>query len=512
MRRFLTILWLLLAPGAVSAATVDDVRSAMAADDYERSIELVMPLAADGNPVAQYLLGLHHDGGLGTVADPAKALELFRQAGAQGHAESLRVVGIYYEEGKVVDRDYFQAAKYYEQASDKGNAKAQRNLARLYLDGRGVEADQAKAADLLRRSAANGNAKAKRNLAYMYYFGAGVPRDLKRAAELFAAAADDGVGKAEYDLGRLYYRGRDAVALARSAGVESVARLLWGQDRLDPFTQPPPAPPADRTGLEGLPRCQALLPVAAAGDLRAYNQEPSGVAATGARILRLVVGLLAGARPTTAPLERQLARGWGCEVEAAEPLLRMALILCADHELNASAFAVRVVAATRATPYGAVLAGLAALQGPRHGGQAALVTRMLAAPGEGGTAMERIAGRLQRGEPLPGFGHPLYPDGDVRAVALLDALREMRPDAPTLIDDLAVAEAVAELTGRAPNVDFALAALARALDLPTDATLALFATGRVIGWIAHAQEQYRTPGLIRPRARYTGDHPRPAKP
>lgn len=312
--------------------------------------------------------------------------------------------------------------------------------------------------------------------------------------------------------GRLYYRGRDAVALARSAGVESVARLLWGQDRLDPFTQPPPAPPADCTGLEGLPRCQALLPVAAAGDLRAYNLEPSGVAATGARILRLVVGLLAGARPTTAPLERQLARGWGCEVEAAEPLLRMALILCADHELNASAFAVRVVAATRATPYGAVLAGLAALQGPRHGGQAALVTRMLAAPGEGGTAMERIAGRLQRGEPLPGFGHPLYPDGDVRAVALLDALKEMRPDAPTLTDDLAVAEAVAELTGRAPNVDFALAALARALDLPTDATLALFATGRVIGWIAHAQEQYRTPGLIRPRARYTGDHPRPAKP
>ncbi|MEQ9639683.1 MAG: citrate/2-methylcitrate synthase [Alphaproteobacteria bacterium] len=312
--------------------------------------------------------------------------------------------------------------------------------------------------------------------------------------------------------GGLYYRGRDVVALAKSASVESVARLLWGQDRLDPFTQPPPAPPADHTGLDGLPRCQSLFPVAAAGDLRAYNLEPSGVAATGARILRLVVGLLAGGRPTTAPLERQLAGGWGCAAAAAEPLLRMALILCADHELNASAFAVRVVAATRATPYGAVLAGLAALQGPRHGGQAALVTRMLEAPGEGGTALERIAGRLQRGEPLPGFGHPLYPDGDVRARALLDALRDMAPDAPTLADDLAVAAAVAELTGRAPNVDFALALLARALSLPAGAPLALFAIGRVIGWIAHAQEQYRTPGLIRPRARYTGDHPRPAKP
>jgi citrate synthase len=310
--------------------------------------------------------------------------------------------------------------------------------------------------------------------------------------------------------GRLYYRGRDAAALARRASVESVARLLWDQDRLDPFTEPPPAPPKDHTGLAGLPRCQALLPVAAAADLRAYNLEPAGVAATGARILRLIAGLLADRRPTTAPLELQLTRGWQCTATGAEPLLRAALILCADHELNASAFAVRVVAATRATPYGAVQAGLAALQGPRHGGQTALVTRMLEAEGRG-DAMARVAGRLQRGEPLPGFGHQLYPAGDIRAKTLLGLLRET-VDGPTLAGDLAVMAAVAELTGRAPNIDFALAATARALALPVGAALAIFAAGRAIGWIAHAAEQYRTPGLIRPRARYTGDHPRPARP
>jgi citrate synthase len=114
---------------------------------------------------------------------------------------------------------------------------------------------------------------------------------------------------------------------------------------------------------------------------------------------------------------------------------------------------------------------------------------------------------------MPGFGHPLYPDGDIRADMLLQAIREASPGpAPGLLRDQAVAIAVHELTGQQLNIDFALVAAARALKLPAEAPLALFALGRTLGWIAHAQEQYQQPELIRPRARYTGEPPKHARP
>lgn len=310
--------------------------------------------------------------------------------------------------------------------------------------------------------------------------------------------------------GRLYYRGRDAAGLARSASVESVARLLWQQNEADPFAAPPPVNPDLPAGLAGLSLAQAVLPVAAADDMRAYNLAVNGVAASGARILRLLAALLTGAKPSSVPLEVQLRQNWRVQ-ERADPLIRAALILCADHELNPSAFAVRVVAATRATPYGAVLAGLAALQGPRHGGATAQVAAFLDSLDNLTAPTSHVMARLQRGEALPGFGHALYPSGDIRARLLLDAAEAAAPDASTLAIDRAVIAAVQELTGLAPNIDFALVAAARALSLPPDAPLALFAIGRCIGWIAHAQEQYQLPDLIRPRARYIGDPPKPEK-
>lgn len=307
--------------------------------------------------------------------------------------------------------------------------------------------------------------------------------------------------------GRLHYRGRDACALAVSASVESVARLLWQQDADDPFAAPPPPLPESPRGLAGLALCQAMLPAAAAGDLRAFNLSPAGVAATGVRILRLMTAALTGGAPEVAPIETRLALGWGAEA-SAEAVLRAALILCADHELNPSAFAARVVASTGATPYAAVTAGLAALQGPRHGGATAQVAAFLAGLDASGAMPAQVASRLERGEPLPGFGHPLYPGGDIRARLLLDRTAAAA-DAPTVEADRRVAEAVRELTGLQPNIDFALVAAARALRLPPAAPLALFAIGRAIGWIAHIQEQYAEPGVIRPRARYAGDPPKP---
>lgn len=116
--------------------------------------------------------------------------------------------------------------------------------------------------------------------------------------------------------------------------------------------------------------------------------------------------------------------------------------------------------------------------------------------------MTVMAGRLARGEDLPGFGHFLYPAGDPRAAMILAAITRTLPEARALIESAAAAGT--RLTGRHPNVDFALAAAATSLALPRNAALAIFVLGRTVGWIAHAIEQYESGILIRPRARYVG--------
>src|SRR5262249_43193883 len=142
------------------------------------------------------------------------------------------------------------------------------------------------------------------------------------------------------------------------------------------------------------------------------------------------------------------------------------LVLCADHELNASSFTVRVVASTRASLTNCLVAGLAALSGPAHGGASERVAAFLDEVARAPSAAAAVADRLGRGEPIPGFGHLLYPDGDPRAVAIL-------ADTGTKGMLGAVMKAVENATGQLPNVDFALAALERTFDLPRGAALAI---------------------------------------
>ena len=110
---------------------------------------------------------------------------------------------------------------------------------------------------------------------------------------------------------------------------------------------------------------------------------------------------------------------------------------------------------------------------------------------------------MRRGEAIEGFGHPLYPRGDPRAAVLLARLPKTK-GAKYARDLVAAAN---DVLGEAPNVDFALVALARALGLPDGAALTLFAIGRTIGWIGHAIEQYEQNAIIRPRAKYVGENP-----
>ncbi|MHB2020321.1 MAG: citrate/2-methylcitrate synthase [Candidatus Xenobia bacterium] len=149
----------------------------------------------------------------------------------------------------------------------------------------------------------------------------------------------------------------------------------------------------------------------------------------------------------------------------------------------------RSVASAGATPYAAVTAGLAALEGIRHGGQSERVQALFREL-EGRDPASVLASWLRRGERLPGFGHPLYPDGDPRARALL---------ATVSLDRLI--RAGQTVLGEAPNVDLALVAVARQYKLPDTMPITLFAIGRTAGWIAHVLEQLSDGRLIRPRAR-----------
>ena len=316
---------------------------------------------------------------------------------------------------------------------------------------------------------------------------------------------------------KLYYRGQDAVTLARSATLEDIARLMWQADA-DPFTPDlvPEFVPLLRRGwlavatLPPIDRCLAILPLAATLDLRAWGGDRAAIIASGVRIVRLLAAIIASQPMSGDPVHEVLARAWKLSPPQAE-LLRQALVLCADHELNASAFAVRVVGATGATAYGAVVAGLAALQGPRHGGMTTRVRALFEAVREECADPARLratlAARLQAGADVPGFGHPLYRGGDPRAVAMLAGLKNVAGKDETVRAFLALAEAGAQVTGRAPTLDVGLGALESGLGLPAGAALAIFLLGRSVGWIAHLLEQASSPHLIRPRARYTGPVP-----
>lgn len=296
--------------------------------------------------------------------------------------------------------------------------------------------------------------------------------------------------------GRPCYRGRDVVELARSAGLEDTARLLWDTREAVDFARAGPA--RARRGAEPgrVAAFTALAGLAAVGHstrgrlTRVLHVEGQGLVGTLAEAF--------GAAPGDDALHRRFARGWKQPDEVAE-LLRTAMVLLADHELTSSAFAARIAASTGASLPACLMAGLATLSGPLHGDASGRVQALF---GE----VERLgedavlAHYLSTGSPLAGFGHHLYPDGDPRAAALL-ALFDPPPVIARFI------RKVADQTGLRPSVDVALAALAAHHKLPADAAFGLFATARSVGLLAHGLEQLGTAQVIRPRGRYVGPPP-----
>jgi citrate synthase len=301
------------------------------------------------------------------------------------------------------------------------------------------------------------------------------------------------------EAGELYYRGHNARELAHSASLESLIALLWQTEppdwqQVSHWASALPLPAA----LSYLEQLQIYLPLMAHEDLGAYDLRPEAVAQTGLRIVRGLTHTLTGhwhGDPVTS-----LQRAWRPNLPAAHTILRSTLILCADHELNVSTFSARCVASARGTPYAACLAGLAALQGARHGGSTERVQALFGNCLAQGTR-PALRSWLQRGETLPGIGHPLYPQGDPRWLFLSQQLAVELPGHPALTLALEIAEQAHAIYGEWPTLDFALVMVEQALELPPGAAAALFALGRTLGWIAHLQEQYADPRMIRPRAR-----------
>ncbi|MDO6385040.1 citrate synthase family protein [Uliginosibacterium sp. 31-12] len=300
--------------------------------------------------------------------------------------------------------------------------------------------------------------------------------------------------------GQLWYRGQNAIQLAATASLEEVAALLWQCEAsvfVGPMAVPAAANPVVPASLAPLERALAVFPALALQvSSLPVNADSAAQYARCVFLLWAMAAALLGCALSAGPIHQQCAQVWGLDADGAQ-LVRQALVLCADHELNASSFTARCVASTGAQMHAALLGGLAALSGPRHGMASERVEGWLDTLSSATTIAE-LRQALAEQKSVPGFGHRLYPFGDPRARCILAAL----PVEPML---MRLCEQVEKQFGEYPNLDFALVVLRRSLGLPRHSASILFALGRTVGWLAHALEQRAQHKLIRPRAHYVGE-------
>ena len=188
-------------------------------------------------------------------------------------------------------------------------------------------------------------------------------------------------------------------------------------------------------------------------------------------------------------------------------VLDVALILQADHELNASTFTARVVAGTLADMYSAVTAALGALSGPLHGGANTAVMKMLLEIGSIDRVESYIKDALAKKKKIMGWGHAVYRTEDPRATHLRKLSKEMgerKGNTKWYEMTAKVEEVMKREKGLLPNVDAYSASTYYMMGIPLDLYTPIFAISRISGWTAHILEQYADDKLIRPRAEYIG--------
>ena len=287
--------------------------------------------------------------------------------------------------------------------------------------------------------------------------------------------------------GTIWLRGTSIQNCSSHMTLEQVAALLCAVPDVNC-----PIVSAQVSGTSSFTRSMQTLLAEAEGAKPMQSRNWDDIAQEAGRMLALVCDACLGGGKG-GPVHTRVGCVWGAPSEA-EDVIRRALVLLSDHELNASTFAVRVCASTGASLPAALLAGMATLSGPMHGGVAGMARTALNAALE-----QRLDAFLAENADLKpfsfGFGHRLYPDGDPRAVELLHQIPK------NAAARLAV-DALSARTSQSPNIDAALAAASAHFGWPSDAATTLFAIGRTAGWVAHAIEQARSGQLIRPRAKY----------
>ncbi len=296
--------------------------------------------------------------------------------------------------------------------------------------------------------------------------------------------------------GSLFYRGRDAMELAASSSIEDVATLLWNAPEPVRFAT---TRPHGRTTATTDPTAR-LIELFARPD-RTTLAGPRAPHAPNCKHAATLVARAFGAMGAhgAEPAAHRLARALGTE---QVDLISASLVACADHELNVSAFTARCIASAEAGLDESILGALCAFHGHRHGGAGVRLAQVIDDARAAGARQAVRRSLAELGE-VPGFGHPLYPNGDPRAVLLLDMVAGWRDD--TALDGLV--DVCGDELDIAPNLDFALAVVGSRTNRPQTAGIAIFALGRTVGWIAHIFETWASGAFIRPRARYVGPRP-----
>jgi citrate synthase len=363
------------------------------------------------------------------------------------------------------------------------------------------------------------------------------PATAKKSVQLSGVVvAESAVSSIDPDAGVLMYRGYDIADLAEHGTYEDTAYLLlhgelpngaqreaFSRELAERELPAATAELIDRSAASAAP--MDLLRTAAStlsfgADGQGATDRKAGLAAAGRLIAQLPTAIARyhRRRQGLEPVDPDPALGYAenflamlsgeAPAERSAHIFDVAMILHAEHEMNASTFTARVVAGTGADLTSAVVAAIAALSGPLHGGANAAAMELFERWGSAEATPGEVRAMLARKEKLSGFGHPLYRAYDPRATILKRFSEELSEDGgePNWFAITDAAErTVFEEKGLFPNVDLYSASVYRYLGIPTDLFTPVFAASRTAGWAAHVLEQHADNKIIRPSATYVGE-------
>lgn len=353
-------------------------------------------------------------------------------------------------------------------------------------------------------------------------------------------AADTRISDIDGQLGRLWYVGYDIADLAENATFEEIVYLLHhldlpardqleeinefliGERELSPFLTHLMHELAQQTSPMSMLRTS--ISAASAYDPDGWDESPQAQYRKALRLVAKTPTLIAHYHrmrtgqeviPPNPKLPHTANFLWmllGEEPSAEDAdALDTTFVLYADHTMNASTFAARIIASTLADMFSAITGAVAALKGPLHGGANEEAMKMLEEVGSPDRAEGHVAALLKRHEKIMGFGHAVYTVMDPRAIVLkrlAQELGERSGDLRWFEISLAIEQAVMEQKELNPNVDFYAASVYHVLGVPTDLMTPIFAAARMAGWTAHVREQYADNKVIRPGSDYVGPRDR----